>query len=678
VPELEVGSEFAGYRLEAVAGRGGMGVVYLARNVITDQRRALKVIAPELSADVRFQERFRRESRLAAGIEHSNVIPIYEAREHDGRLLLAMRYVDGTDLSSLLKREGRLPAWRALAIVRQVAAALDSAHARGLVHRDVKPANVLLAIESGSEHAYLTDFGLVKDVASDSSFTSTGMFLGTYQYAAPEQIDPSGGKRVDHRADIYALGCVLYHALAGEVPFPREGLQAVIVAHLLADPPDVCERCPDLPGPLADVIRRAMAKDPDARFASAGALGEAAAAALSKPVPPVAVPPVSAPPTVRERPPLPAPVERTEPALPVARTEAAPGVPVGRPEPTAPRQAKRRRGRRRLAALAAVAVVAAVAVTLAVVLPGGGDDTSAERGGLGQVTHLGDSPVDIALAGGSAWVALTDGTVTRLDGATGEVVGDPIRVGGNASALTLADGSVWVLSNQDAIGSITRIDPTTGAIVGGPIPVGRPHDLDRTEPDQIAAGRGSLWVTHNFQSTEGETVSRVDIATGKTVGRAIEVSIGPDSVAVGGGSVWVGADKGVWRIDAETGKVVGKPIALTGEVAFGDGSLWVADYDERRVWQLNPSTGGIAGASTDLGQRPVDVAVGEGFVWATSDRADQGNEGTVVRIDPRTGGIVGDPIPVGVDPEDLAVGEGAVWVTDPSGDRVARLEVPRE
>jgi hypothetical protein len=280
VPELQVGAEIAGYRLEAVAGRGGMGVVYRARNLITDQLRALKVIAPALSADPRFRERFKRESRLAARLEHPNVIPLHEAREEDGRLYLVMRYVDGSDLASAIKHSGRLPLERALRVVSQVAAALDAAHGQGLVHRDVKPANVLLAQVDGREHAYLTDFGLVKDLNAESSLTTAGTFMGTYQYAAPEQIDPSGVEQIDGRADVYALGCVLYHALAGQVPFPRDSARALIAAHLFLDPPDICELRPELPAALSAVICRAMAKDRDERYSSAGGFAAAAHAAI--------------------------------------------------------------------------------------------------------------------------------------------------------------------------------------------------------------------------------------------------------------------------------------------------------------------------------------------------------------------------------------------------------------
>ncbi|MEA2449214.1 MAG: hypothetical protein QOG63_1146 [Thermoleophilaceae bacterium] len=337
VVDLAIGSEFAGYRLEAVAGRGGMGVVYRARNLITEQQRALKVIAPQLSADEGFRDRFRRESRLAARLEHPNVIPLHEAREENGLLYLVMRYVEGTDLAKLLRSEGRLEPRRALDIIGQVAAALDAAHEQGLVHRDVKPANVLLEPRpGGEEHAYLTDFGLVKDVGSDSSLSVTGVFVGTYQYAAPEQIDPSGGKQVDRRTDVYALGCVLYHVLCGEVPYPRPSVQGLIAAHLFMEPPNVSLNRPDLPPQLDRVIHRAMAKEQDARYYTAGQMVRAARGALegARTVPPATE---LAPPAMprMDPPSLPPDAVPTNPLPPVSPPPFSP-PPVSVPPPISP------------------------------------------------------------------------------------------------------------------------------------------------------------------------------------------------------------------------------------------------------------------------------------------------------------------------------------------------------
>jgi predicted Ser/Thr protein kinase len=256
-----------------------MGVVYKATQVGLDRAVALKVITPEFAHDEEFRARFARESKLAASIEHPNVIPVYEAGEHDGTLFLAMRFVDGTDLKSLLTREGRLEPIRAARFVAQIAHALDAAHAAGLVHRDVKPANALLAAQ---DHVYLTDFGLTKRAASGSAMTKTGQMVGTVDYVAPEQVE---GGSVDARADVYSLACVYYHLLTGQVPFDKPSEMAKLYAHVHEAPPRVSEVVPGTPGAIDDVIWRGMAKEPTKRYLSAGDLGRAAvAAAEHKPI----------------------------------------------------------------------------------------------------------------------------------------------------------------------------------------------------------------------------------------------------------------------------------------------------------------------------------------------------------------------------------------------------------
>ena len=220
----------AGYRIEARLGRGGMGEVYRAVQLSLDRRVALKVLPPKLAADDVFRRRFLRESRIAASIDHPSIIPIYETGEDGGLLYIAMRYVDGMDLSTLLRREGRLVPARAVAIMAQVASALDAAHARGLVHRDVKPGNILLAppvFDGDAEHVYLVDFGLARSDSDDRSLGGAGSFLGTPRYAAPEQ---AAGRPVDGRTDGYALGCVLYECLTGQPPFPGGSGEAVLRA----------------------------------------------------------------------------------------------------------------------------------------------------------------------------------------------------------------------------------------------------------------------------------------------------------------------------------------------------------------------------------------------------------------------------------------------------------------
>ena len=278
--DLQPGTEVAGYRIARTLGRGGMSVVYLAEHEWLQRKVALKVLAPQLAEDERFRERFVRESRLAASLDHPNVIPIYEAGASGGDLFIAMRYVEGTDLRTLLHEGGALEPARALDIVRQVAAALDAAHEQGLVHRDVKPANVLLARKRGSEageHVYLSDFGLTKRSASDSGITGTGQFVGTLDYAAPEQFK---GGTPDARTDVYSLGCVLFECLTGGPPFTSENDAGLMYAHLQEPPPSVTAVHPGLPGAIDMVLARAMAKAPSDRIGSAGALADEASQAL--------------------------------------------------------------------------------------------------------------------------------------------------------------------------------------------------------------------------------------------------------------------------------------------------------------------------------------------------------------------------------------------------------------
>jgi WD40 repeat protein len=263
----------AGYTVGEVAGEGGMGVVYRASDPELGRTVALKLIAPARSDDPRLRDLFVDESLTAAGLEHPNVIPIYRAGEDHGRLYIAMRYVEGSSLQDLITAApGGLPPGRAARIVARVAEALDAAHARGLVHRDVKPGNILIADPEGEEHVYLTDFGLTVRGAGPAGRRPEG-WTGTLAYLSPEQIR---GGPLDGRTDVYALGCVLYHALTGRPPFPTDDEQAALTAHLTQRPPAPSEVVPGLPPAMDEVVRRAMAKRPEDRYQSAGELGRAA------------------------------------------------------------------------------------------------------------------------------------------------------------------------------------------------------------------------------------------------------------------------------------------------------------------------------------------------------------------------------------------------------------------
>ncbi len=274
--ELSHGEVFAGCRIESLLGRGGMGVVYRAVQLDLGRAVALKVISEDRAADPEFRERFQRESRMAAAIDHPNVVPVHAAGEERDQLYLVMRYVPGSDLHALIKRDGPLAPPRAATIVAQVASALDAAHAAGLVHRDVKPANVLLGRGNGSgeEHVYLSDFGLMRPLEPDTQLTESGQWIGTIDFASAEQLH---GGRLDARSDVYSLGCVLYAALTGAPPFPRATIPATLLAHMHDAPPR--PSAAGAPGEFDRVVARALAKAPADRYPSAGDLGRAALAA---------------------------------------------------------------------------------------------------------------------------------------------------------------------------------------------------------------------------------------------------------------------------------------------------------------------------------------------------------------------------------------------------------------
>ena len=282
------GTEIAGYRIESLIGRGGMAVVYRAEDLRLGRKVALKLLTPQLVDNEQFRQRFIKESRLAASLDHPNIVPIYEAGEAEGQLFIAMRYVIGDDLKGLLAKEGgQLPGDRTLRLFTQIGDALDSAHHAGLVHRDVKPGNILVAggrdhTHHGSgDHVYLTDFGLTKRTSELSGgLTGTGHFLGTVDYVAPEQIQ---GRPVGPATDIYALGCVLYECLTGQLPFRRDDDAALLWAHLVEAPPPVTGIRPDLPGEVNAVISRAMAKDPADRYATSEELMHELVLALGMP-----------------------------------------------------------------------------------------------------------------------------------------------------------------------------------------------------------------------------------------------------------------------------------------------------------------------------------------------------------------------------------------------------------
>jgi YVTN family beta-propeller protein len=665
---LTTGSVLGDFRIEGELGRGGMGVVYRATQLSLGRPVALKVIASGLAGEEGFRERFGRESRLAASLDHPNVIPVYAAGEHDGVLYIAMRYVEGTDLRALIRKETRLDPLRAAGVVAQVASALDAAHERGLVHRDVKPANVLVAARGGGEHVYLTDFGLTKRSASESSLTAAGEWVGTLDYVAPEQVR---GDAVDGRADVYALGCVLYEMLTGRVPFPRENDLAKLWAHISDDAPSALDLAPDTPPALAAVAERAMAKEPADRFAEAGMMGRVALASVPGGADTGARARAAAGAALANAPAAPgaAPTQaaRTRRAR-LSRLAGALGAtqPMGGPE-VRPRRAGR------AALLAAVALLAGCA-TAAVLLAFDDDEpvetsSRVERpvrsSAAGDVTGtfpVGDSPGGVAVADGAVWVANTgDETVTRLDPTTGERQGRPIPVGEDPRAMGAGGGAVWVANFGD--GTVSRIDTGTNR-AGRPIPVGR-------GPTDIAVGGGIAWV-----ATERDRVARLDAATGRPVGPPLPVRAG-GSLAIGGGRLWVSdpVDGTVRSIDTRSSRVVDAPIpvgASTADLAVGPRFLWLTLSDEAAVRRIDLRADGEANRTVRLPGRPDRIVRSGGNLWVT-DVEDE----SLTRIDSGSARLVGRRLAVGEDPDWVAVGRGSAWVTSKVEDSVTRIRVRR-
>ncbi len=595
--EPSIGSTLGGYRIESLIARGGMGVVYRATQLALERPVALKVIAAELAGKEGFRERFLRESRLAAGLDHPSVVPVYDAREEDGELIVAMRLVEGGDLRKLIDREGPLPPARAVALLSQVAGALDAAHAAGIVHRDVKPHNILVE----GERAYLSDFGLAK------SFEETGggsgaSIVGTVEYMAPEQWR---GERAGPAADVYSLGCVLYEALTGIVPYARKAADTE----------------PEMPEGLDAVIERAVSKDPADRYRSAGELVAAAEA-------------------------------REDASLAATAVLSGGG---GRPTVPIERPGRSRFGSRRVQWLGAAVAGAVGALVLALALPGG--DGVSVSGPI----PIGKGPLRVAAGDGEVWAtSAPDGTLSKIDPKTLEVAGAPVRVGAGIAGVAVGEGSVWVSSPRD--GRVLRVDPGSGRVLArievggspGAIAVGdgrvwvadeagagvsvvnaldgrvyKRGIVPHAAPLRLAVGAGGLWVS----SASTSAVRRIDLGSA-VPGEPILAGRGPAGVTVAGGLVWVANSRAgtVTRIDPSLHSIVGSPIAVGGSpggIDAGPETVWVANSADDTVSRIDIATAEPTGSPVDVGPDPGAVAVGADAVWV----ANNGN-GTLTRIEP--------------------------------------------
>ena len=602
--DSRIGTELAGYRVEALIGRGGMGVVYRARDLALDRDVALKLLAPHLADDVSFRERFLTESRVAASLEHPNVVPIHDAGEIDGQLYIVMRLVEGSDLKAIL-REGPLEPARAVRVLEQVAGALDAAHARGLVHRDVKPSNVLLD-EGG--HVYLADFGLSRYLGDAALPLGPAKSLGTADYVAPEQIR---GEEVDGRADVYALGCMLYECLAGEPPFRRGTDAATLYAQLEEAPPV-------LPG-LEEVLPKALAKEPGGRYSACGELIDDARQAL------------------------------------------------GIAEP--------KRNRWPLAvAVVGVALIGAALAGFFLTSRGGGTRPEPGADSLVRIDPRTNKVVGTMavgrLAGSVAadsryvWVTSTgDGTVWRIDAKTGSVL--KLAAHGTPTALAVGGGKAILADAPEQ--KIVSLDEATGA-VGFTTRLAAQRDV----PLLVAAGPDGVWFADVFSGGSTGLVEKIDdiLASGSPSAQIAipgnETTLVSsyfffDGLAAGDGALWLAGDareRVVWRLDPSTHRVAARirlPF-IPKAIAAGGGAVWVTSLLGDTVSRIDPRTNRIV-ATIPVGRGPNSIAAGNDAVWVTSAFVD-----ALWRIDPTSNRVVAR-IPLAAVPRAVAVGAGGVWVT---------------
>jgi predicted Ser/Thr protein kinase len=578
--------EIAGYRIEAEIGRGGMGVVYLATQTFPERKVALKVLSPDLASDPAFRERFVRESNAAASTEHPNIVPIYGAGESDGELYLAMRYVEGTDLRSLLEREGPLVPERAARICADIADALEAAHERGLIHRDVKPGNVLI---DARDHAYLTDFGLIRRTKVDTGITKTGQFMGTIDYVAPEQI--MGGE-LDGRADVYSLGCVLYECLTGSPPFRRDSEVATMYAHLHEAPASIdgsARRASD----VAAVAMRAMAKRPDDRFATAAEMAGRLRSVRD------AAPTLT---TLGDRKPRRNGLVAAIALLIVGVLAFA--LSRGDEDATPP---------------ATTGTEAAVAPgTLVGIDPQTGEPIEKLRTGRYN-PDVGDRP-KIDVGSGSIWIAGGQTGLFGVDVDSGDVSQPASR--DHVVEVLAAERLVW---SGEAPG-VAVVDPAVVEVIEE-IRVVPPDISINPQASDLAEGFGGVWgvfadgTLAEISPLSFDVVERIDLP-------------GADNIDVSDDDVLV-TDKlgGVLRvIDPRT-------LEVRAEIAVSPNVTDIESGDQG-VWVLDPTNGSVTevdlearrtGRSWDVGTGARDLDIGSGWIWVAKQ------DGTVLRIEPLTG-----------------------------------------
>ena len=665
MPEFVPGEVFGDLRVEGLAGRGGMGIVYRATQLVLERTVALKVINPVFAEDEDFRRRFVAESKAAALIEHPHVVPIYHAGQRDGVLFIVMRYIDGPDMRALVRAQGCLDGDRGARIVAQVGEALDAAHRRGLVHRDVKPANVLLGED---DHAYLTDFGLTKRSATTAgdALSRAGGWVGTLGYVAPEQIR---GDRVDARSDVYALGCVLVYALTGRPPYARDSDEATLWAHLNAPPP-----IEHVPPPFKDVIARALAKDPSDRYSSAGDLGRAARAATGRyrtgadePMVARGAAAALSEDETRALALRPAADAETRPS-PDANAEAVTATPR-RPTDLTPALTRSRQRTRRPRVIAGACVLGAAGLVtaLAAGVPGDSDGTRTSttvpttppRGAGPRPSRPGapvrgvPSPLAVTSAGGKVWFSGRSRRLHIHDPRSADDVRRGPDVGAGSHSVASLRGSVWLLNART--NRLIRISARSESRVPR-------ATIDLEVPGRavvITAGAGALWVgvRNRGNDKHNEYVVRIDPDGYKRI--AILVPGGVQDLAVAGRWLWVTnrATPTVTQIRVATSQI--RNVIPVGRdpkgLAVGEGAVWVAASGDDKITRINPRS--LERESIALRATPDRVAVGGGSVWVTSRAAAR-----VLRINPRSRKIL-ETIPTGYDPFALEVANDSVWLT---------------
>jgi DNA-binding beta-propeller fold protein YncE len=572
------------------------------------------------------------------------VIPVHAAGEQDGIAYIAMRFVAGDDLRSLVRHGGPLEPVQTAGVIAQAAAALDAIHRAGFVHRDVKPANLLVDRDG---HVYVTDFGLAKAVFTRTGGTRTGQWVGTLDYVSPEQI--RGGK-IDARADVYALGGVLHFALTGRVPFEREGDEAKLWAQLSAPPPVPSAFTPRLPRQFDAVVARAMAKEPDGRYPSAGDLGRAARAAAERRM-------------------------STEPERMVARGAAAPGAAVTDPG-LAPEASTRtavpvrarapRRNRTPLLFAGALVLAVAVAVVATVLIVR--DDSPGSRSArspspspsppaslprvVKTIANVGDRPSGIVLSGGDLWViSPRQAYLTRVDAATGEEERRHPKVGRGANAIAAFGDSVWVAIDQGTVNAVVRLDARNGTE--------RARIRLPATPERLSVNADGVWVGTASGVGQPGVVLRYELESGRLL-QTLDVREGVGGLLATADTIWV--------VKRDTNKLArmqpGETVlddwvtlpARALNLSHSDAAVWVILADQNTIVRVDANARRLLQGAA--GNDPTNALEAGASVYVVSR-----NTNAVLRLDPRTLQNAGEPIGVGLNPYALAADGQSIWVT---------------